>query len=180
DDEIRGGAHLPHCLADGEHLVARTHAQLEPGRLTPGKLTHPGDELDQPGGRIEDLMRRGADAFLPLRYLPGCGNLCIDLRARQHTADTGLGALAELEGDALDLLSLGRVGEIVRIEVTVGSARAEVAGADLPDQIPAMLLVVPRKAALTGVVGEAADRSPFVQRTDRIGGERAEAHRRDI
>src|SRR5699024_6977245 len=96
------------------------------------------------------------------------------------TADTGLGALAELEGDALDLLSLGRVGEIVRIEVTVGSARAEVAGADLPDQIPAMLLVVPRKAALTGVVGEAADRSPFVQRTDRIGGERAEAHRRDI
>src|SRR5699024_10981454 len=110
---------LPHRLADREYLVPGTHAQLEPGRLAAGKLAHPGDELDQPGGGIEDLMRRGADAFLALWDLPGRGDLRIDLGTGEYAADPGFGALAELEGDAFDLLPLGGVGEIVRIEVTI-------------------------------------------------------------
>src|SRR5699024_6878943 len=123
---------------------------------------------------------RGAHALASLEYLPGSGNLRIDLRARQHTADTGLGALAELEGDALDMLSLGRFGEIVRIEVAVGGARAEVACADLPHQITVMLLVVGGDTAFAGVVGEVPDCSPLVQGADRVGGERTKTHRRDI
>src|SRR5699024_9256669 len=179
DDEIRGGAHLPHRLADREHLVARAHAQLETGRFPAGELTHPGDELDQLGGGIEDFVCRGADAFLSLWDLPGRGDLRIDLGTGQYAADPGFGALAELEGDAFDLLSLGGVGEIVRIEVAVGSARAEVAGADLPDQITVMLFVVGGDAAFAGVVGEVPDFSPFVQGADRDGGQRTETHRRD-
>src|SRR5699024_8353396 len=169
DAEIRGGAHLPHRLADREHLVARAHAQLETGRFPAGELTHPGDELDQPGGGIEDFVCRGADAFLSLWDLPGRGDLRIDLGTGQYAADPGFGALAELEGDAFDLLSLGGVGEIVRIEVAVGSARAEVAGADLPDQITVMLFVVGGDAAFDGVVAKFPISAPLFRARIALG-----------
>src|SRR5699024_9038112 len=35
DDEVRGGTHRQHRLADRQHLHLRAHAQLEPGRFPP-------------------------------------------------------------------------------------------------------------------------------------------------
>ena len=75
---------------------------------------------------------------------------------RQHAADAGLGALAELERDALDVVVRGLVAELGRVEAAVLGARAEVAAADLPDEVAAVLEVVLRQAALAGVVREAA------------------------
>ena len=53
----------------------------------------------------------------------------------------------------------GLVGELVRVEVAVLGAGAEVAGADLPDQVAAVRQVVVGQAALAGVVGEPALRA---------------------
>ena len=77
--------------------------------------------------------------------------------ARQHAAVAGLGALAELELDHLHL-RVGRalLGEALRAEAAVVVAAAEVARADLPDQVAAVLAVVAADRAFAGVVREAA------------------------
>ena len=50
----------------------------------------------------------------------------------------GLGALAELDLDHLDLVGSARLlREAVGIEMAVGGAAAEIAAADLPDQVAA-------------------------------------------
>ena len=61
-----------------------------------------------------------------------------------------------------------------------GRAAAEIARADLPDDVAAALAVIGAVAALAGVVREAAERRALVERADRVGAERAEAHRRNI
>ena len=68
----------------------------------------------------------------------------------------GLGALADLELDHLDLVVAGDAGEFVRIEGAVAVAAAEIAGADFPDDVAAVLAVIGADAALAGVMGEAA------------------------
>ena len=92
----------------------------------------------------------------------------------------GLGALRHLDLDHLDLRQ-GRVrAERLRVEVAVRVPAAEVAGADLPDQVAAGLLVVARQPALAGVVGEAARLGALVHRPDRGLAQGAEAHRGDV
>ena len=59
-------------------------------------------------------------------------------------------------------------------------AAAEISGADLPDQIAAVLAMIGTDAALPGIMREAALFGACVQCTHRVGAERAKAHRRDI
>ena len=49
-------------------------------------------------------MARRRDAVLALRDAASCGDLGGDLGGRQHAAMAGLGALADLELDHLDLM----------------------------------------------------------------------------
>src|SRR5882724_3169282 len=93
---------------------------------------------------------------------------------------TGLGALADLELDHLDLIVGRDTRELVRIEGAVAVTAAEIAGADLPNDVAAILAMIGADAALAGVVREAALLGAGIQRAHRIGAERAETHRRDI
>lgn len=74
----------------------------------------------------------------------------------------------------------GLVRELGRIEVTVLGAATEVAGADLPDEVTARAQVVLGEPALAGVLGEASGGGAAVQREDRVGRQRAEAHGRHV
>jgi hypothetical protein len=67
-----------------------------------------------------------------------------------------------------------------RLKRPVVVAAAEVARADLPDQVAAVHAVVLADRALAGVVREAALLGAAVQRQDGVGRQRAEAHRRDV
>jgi hypothetical protein len=79
------------------------------------------------------------------------------LAAGQYAAMAGLGALAELQLDHLDLRVGGGGGEAFGRESAVGVAGAEIARADLPDDVAAVLAVIGAEATLAGVVGEAAE-----------------------
>src|SRR5258708_39630667 len=92
----------------------------------------------------------------------------------------GLGALPDLEFDHLDLIVGGDAGEFLRIERAVPVAATEIAGADFPDDVAAILAMIGADAALAGVVGEAALPGARIQRAHRIGTERAKTHRRDV
>ena len=65
-------------------------------------------------------------------------------------------------------------------ERAVVVAAAEVARADLPDQVAAVDAVVPADRAFAGVVREVAALGAGVQRQDGVRRERPEAHRRDV
>ena len=102
------------------------------------------------------------------------------LRRRQHAAMAGLGALADLELDHLDLVVGGDAGERFGIEAAVEMAAAEIAGADLPDDVAAVLAVIGAEAALAGVVREAALPGAGIQRAHGVGAERAKTHRGNV
>src|ERR1700738_3053619 len=125
-------------------------------------------------------MRRGRDAVLAHGDAPDLGDLFGDLGRRQHPAMAGLGALADLEFDHLDLIVGGDAGEFFRIERAVAVAATEISGANLPDQIAAVLAMIGTDAALAGVVREAALFRTRVQRAHRVRTERAKTHRRDV
>ena len=74
----------------------------------------------------------------------------------------------------------GDRGEFRAVEAALRRPAAEIARADLPDDVAALLLVIGAEAALAGVMGEAALPGARVERADRIGAQRAEAHRRDV
>src|ERR1700752_3124584 len=92
----------------------------------------------------------------------------------------GLGALADLELDHLDLVVGGDLGEQFGIEAAVAVAAAEITGADLPDDVAAVLAVIGADAALAGVMRETAALRAGIERAHRVGAERAEAHRRYV
>src|SRR5699024_7292207 len=106
-----------------------------------------------------------------------------DLRAhlgsREHPAQAGLGALTELDLDHLHRPGGHDLLELLQVEVPLGIAAAEVAGADLQHDVAAVAVVV-GQAAFTGVVHDAGQRCPLVQRLDRRAGQGAVTHRRDI
>ncbi len=73
-----------------------------------------------------------------------------------------LGPLGELDLDHLDAVVAGAFGEFDWVETAVERAAAEVARADLPNEISARLKVIGTKAALAGVVGEASELGTMV------------------
>src|SRR5258708_6623999 len=93
---------------------------------------------------------------------------------------SGLGALTDLEFDHLDLIVGGDAGEFLRIERAVPVAATEIAGADFPDDVAAILAVIGADTALAGVVREAALPGARVQRAHRVRTERAKAHPADV
>src|SRR5438445_144899 len=93
---------------------------------------------------------------------------------------SGLGTLADLEFDHLDLVAGRDAGEFFRVERTIAVAAAEIAGAYLPDEVAAIFAMIGTDAALTRVMREAALLGAGIQRTHGVGAERAKTHRRDI
>jgi hypothetical protein len=69
---------------------------------------------------------------------------------------------------------------MLRREAAVGIARAEIAGADLPDEVAAVLAVIRAQAAFAGIMGETAGLGALVEGADRIWAQGTEAHGRDV
>src|SRR3546814_6511577 len=124
------------CSSDLPRVADR---QLEAGRLAAGQFAQAGDEFQQPYRRGERRMPRRRDAVQPLRHAAGGGDLGTDLGPGQHAAVAGLGALRELELDHLHLRIARVGGETFLAEAAVLLAAAEVARADFPDQVAAVL-----------------------------------------
>ena len=125
-------------------------------------------------------MLRRRQAVLSDPNGAGLRNLRRHLRAGQHPAVAGLGALRKLDLDHLDL-RLARVQrESLRIEMSVRRAAAEITAAGLPDQIAAVLAVIAADRAFAGIVREIAELGAFIERAHRVGGERTEAHGRNV
>ena len=92
----------------------------------------------------------------------------------------GLGALADLQLHHLDLVQRGSAGKMLRREAAVGIARAEIARADLPDEVAAVLAVIGAQAAFAGIMGETAGLGALVEGANGVRAQGAEAHGRDV
>src|SRR6202051_67615 len=125
-------------------------------------------------------MRGRRNAVLAHRDAPDPGYFFRDLGRGQHPAMSGLGALADLEFDHLDLIVATDAGDYIGMEPAAAVAATEIAGADLPDDVAAIFAVVRADAALASVVREAALFGAGIERAHRVGTERAKAHRRDV
>ena len=125
-------------------------------------------------------MAGGREAILAFGDAPYGGDFRRHFGARQHAAVAGLGALAQLDLDHLDLGIDGGGGEFFGVEAAVRAATAEIAGAQFPDNVAAAVLVIGAVAALAGVMREAAEFGAPVERADRVGAERAETHGGDV
>jgi hypothetical protein len=90
------------------------------------------------------------------------------------------GCHCQLQRHALHGVVRRFVGEFRFVEIAVGGPAAEVAGADLPDEVAAVPQVVLRQPAFAGVVGEPAERGALVEGQDRVRGQGAETHRRHV
>src|SRR5262249_42986560 len=67
-------------------------------------------------------------------------------------------------------------GDPVGAERAVLVAAAEIAAADLPDQVAAECAMIPADPALAGIVGEAPELGSAVEGANGVGAQRAEAH----
>src|SRR5262249_26959893 len=148
--------------------------ELEAGRLAAGLLAQPGDELEQAERRRERAVRGRRYAVDADRHAARRRDLGADLRRRQHAAVAGLRALRQLDLDHFPLWGFRIAPEALLAERAAGVAAAEVAGADLPGDVAAVLAVVRRDRALAGVVIEAAAARALVQCADRVRRQRAE------
>src|SRR6266849_6723010 len=134
-DEIRIDSALKHRLADREELPWVADAELESGGLAAGQTPHLGDEGHHFQRRRKRPMRGRRDAVLVHGDAADPGYLLGNLGCRQYAAMPGLGALADLELDHLDLIVGGDAGEFLRIERAVTVAATEISGANLPNEI---------------------------------------------
>ncbi len=153
---------------------------LKPTGLPPHARRMSPDQAQHFDRGRERRMARRRDAVHADRHAPDGGDLGRDFGGRQDPAMARLGALAELDLNHLDLF-VGRHGrEFFGAEGTVRIAAAEIAGADLPDDVAAVLAMIRAKAALPGIVRKAALAGAAVQGADGVGAERPEAHGRNV
>ena len=143
-------------------------AQLEADRLAAGERAQLLDELHHLDRRREGAVRSRRDA--------------VDARATPRAA--AISGVTFGPGRTPPWPGLAPCDSLISIIFTCGSsafaakrsslnepslvAAAEVAGADLPDQVAAMLAVIPADRALAGVVREAAALGAGVEREDRV------------
>src|SRR5690606_29531105 len=113
--------------------------ELEAGRLAAREVAQARDEAQQAFRRVERGVARGRDAILAHRHATRGGDLRADLGRRQHAAVAGLGALRKLDLDQLDLLQRRALDEAFLAEHARARTGAEVARADFPADVAAVL-----------------------------------------
>src|SRR5262249_12706249 len=155
--EVGMDAGLHHGLADRHELPRVADAELETDRLAAGELAQLNDEMHHLDRRLEGRMRGRRDAVDADRNAARLGDLGRHLGAGQPAAVPGLGPWRQLDLDHFPLRLLRLLGEALGAEAAVVVAAAEIAAAELPDQVTAILAVIAADAALAGVVGEAAE-----------------------
>ena len=180
DDEVRQDPGFDHGLGDAHEFPGVTQAELEAHRLAAGQLAQLRNELHHFERRGKGAVTRWRDAVLAHGDTPRVSDFPGDLVLGQDAAVAGFGALTHLDFNHADLRVLRLFGKPLRVETAVFGAAAEIAAAQLPREVAAIFAVVRADAAFAGVMGEVAEFGAFVQRPDRIGAERTEAHGRNI
>src|SRR5258705_7363054 len=168
-DEVGIDSGLQHPLAEREKFRGVADAKLESGGLAAGQPPHLADEGHHFQRRRKCPVGRRRNAVLAHRDAPDFGNLLGDLGGRKHAAVSGLGALADLEFDHLDLIVGGDAGEFLPIERAIAVAATEISRTDLPNKIAAVLAMIGTDTALAGVMREAALTVARVLRAHRVG-----------
>ena len=179
-DEVGRDVGFHHGLDHGKPFPGVAYAELDAHRFAARQAAQPAQKLHQLQWRMKRAVGAGADAVLPHGNATGGGNFRRDLGAQQHASVAGLGALAELELNHLDLRVTCVFDEAFFAERAVGVAAAKVAGGNLPDQVTAMLAVVFADRTFPRVVCKTAGACAQIQRQDGIGRECAKAHGRDV
>ena len=179
-DEIGRDAGFQHRLDDAHEFAPMADAELEPHRLAPRQFAQLADKGAKFERRGKGRMRRGGDTVLSHRDAARLGDFGGDLGCGQHAAMAGLGPLAELDFDHLDLRIAGLCAEFLGVKAPIGGAAAEIARRHLIDQVAAPLPVIARDAAFAGVMGKTARLGSAIERKDRIGRHRPERHGRDV
>ena len=111
---------------------------LKPAGLPPDKLAQLRDEAHQFDRRRERRVAGGEMQSLPILTPRIAAISRRHLGGGQHAAMAGLGALADLDLDHLDLRrSVAVTANLFGRERAIGVAAAEIAGADLPDDVAA-------------------------------------------
>ena len=175
-DAAGAGRHqLREVGPEGSVADRRLDADRQPGGRRDGL-----DEVEQRVRGPEGAVRGGAGAVPITRNAAGLRDLRADLRLRQQAAGTRLGALTQFDLDRANLRT-PRDGLLQprQAEAAVGLTAAEVAGADLPDQV-SPVEVIGRDAPFAGIVQAARDLRPAVERFDRRAAQGSEAHARDV
>ena len=149
---------------------------LKPTGLPLGQRAQARDEMHHFDRSCEGRVARGRNAVHADRHAACRGNFRRHLGARQHATVTRLGALGELDLDHLDLRRGRLRGEPLVAKRTVVVATAEIAAAELPDQVPAEFAVISADATLAGVVCEVSELGALVERANGVRAQRAEAH----
>ncbi len=155
-------------------------ASLKPVGLPPERVRSRSTNRSSSMGVENAECRAGEMQSTPSGTWRACGDLRRHLGARQHAAVARLRSLRELHLDHLHLVRGGVGDEALLVEAAGVVAAAEVAAADLPHEVAAGLAVVARDRALAGVVVEAPAPRALVEREDRVGRQRPEAHGRDV
>src|SRR5690606_35714945 len=107
------------------------------------------------------------------------GDLRGDLGSGEQSAQSGLGALTELDLQSTDGRRVDDPLQPREVEAAVLVTAPEVAGAELDDQLPAVAVVV-RQAAFAGVLQTPGRAGTPVECLHGGTGQRAEAHRGDV
>ena len=144
DDEVGRDAGLEHRLADAEPFPRMADAQLEADRLAARQLAQPLDELHHLDRRGEGASGRAGEMQSTPTGTPRAAAISArHLGARQHAAVAGLGALADsLISIIFTCGSRACAAKRSASKRAVVVAAAEVARADLPDQVAAVLAVI--------------------------------------
>ena len=190
----RSGAGSALSSVDGDKVHAPPGVVHHPGQVMPeAHLPHGGlDPHWQPGGLRDGLhpvqhavrivergVGRGADAVFSHLNAPDRGDFGSDLGRGENSSLGGLGALAELDFDGQHRVLFHQFHQPLHAERSVRRAAAEIGGADLHHQLPAVLMV-PGDAAFAGVVHAIGEFGALVERGDGVGAQGTEAHGRDI
>src|SRR5262244_2116427 len=160
NDEVWTNSSFQHGLAERHELPGVADAELEADRLAAGQVAQLRNEVHHLHRGLERRVARRRDAIDADRHTARVRDLRRHLGTRQHTAVARLGPLRELDLDHLDLPLLRLRGEPVGAEGAVLVAAAEIAAADLPDQVTAEFAMIAADAALAGIVGEAPSLAP--------------------
>src|SRR3974390_21108 len=108
------------------------------------------------------------DAIPANRDASGGSDLRRHLGPGKHAAMARLCALAEFDFHHLDLRFIRLFGKLLRRKASVAIAAAEIAAADLPDDVAAMPLMVPTKPTLARVMRKSASLRSKIQSEDRV------------
>src|SRR6185312_1345487 len=108
--------------------------------------------MHQFDGGAKGTMAGWRHAVPPDGNPPRGGDFGRDLGAWQDAAVPGLGALGQLDFDHADIVAPGHVGKALLREAAVVIAAAEVARADVPDEIAAVFQMVCADPSFAGVM----------------------------